>query len=221
MELTDYPYRDQYGEILDQYLSGKLDKNTFMPNKHWLELYVDPSNPAMSTLRCKYCYHYGPVFHIIPRFKGPLFKREGALQLTKAQNKQMIKEHLKSEAHEEIFKALKDRKIDELFDIKRPEPKHHKVTNNIYRTLYYEVMTGLSFKSHKSMVELQARNGAEMGNMCRSQMIAKRMTTHLSEEMHKELLAYLKEKKPYLSLIMDGSKHYISLNGHTYRSRPI
>ena len=211
MELTDFPYKEEYGKVIDQYLSGKLDKDTFLANKNWLELYINKQDPSKSALRCKYCYHYEDVFSIVPRTKNLLATEKGAIKLTKGENNKMIRDHLHTVTHDEIEKSLKERKIDELYNVKRSEPRHHKVTNNIYRSIYYEIMTGLSFNSHHSLVELQEQNGAVMGNMCRNKDTAKKMTIHLSEEMHKELLAYLKEKKPHLSLIMDGSEYLMSL----------
>ena len=211
MDLTEFPYKDEYGKVIDQHLSGKIDKNTFLANKNWLELYIDKQNPAKSALRCKYCYHYADVFSIVPRVSSPLATEKGAIKLTKSENNKMIRDHTHTAVHDEVEKSLKDRKIDELYNVERKEPRHHKVTNNIYRSIYYEIMTGLSFNSHHSLVELQEQNGATMGDMCKSKEIAKKMTIHLSEEMHKELKAYLLKKKPYLSLIMDGSEYSISL----------
>ena len=206
IDLTDYPYRDEYSQIIITYLSKKLDRDLFMDNKNWLELYIDHDNPSNSAPRCKICYHYAKEFFITPRRKVLLASEKGVLKPTKSENLAMINNHKNSKTHKAVLKALKQRKIDELTGTVLNEERHLKVTNSIIRTIHFEVMTGLSFNVHRQLVELQKRNGVRLGHLCNSRATAKKMTIFLSEEMHREFLAFMKREEPYFSLIMDESE---------------
>ena len=227
MELTEYPYRDEYERILDEFLSNKIDKETFMANKYWLELYIDPLNPANSALRCKVCYHYGPKFSITARHQSHLSREKGDIKLTKAETKAMIKRHMETVTHKKTYSILKQNKIDEINNVQHSEKPWHKKTNNNYRTVYHEIMHGNSFNSHGPLVELQEFNGADMGTGCKSRTVVKKMTVHLSKEMHEEVITFLKENEPDLSLIMDEgtdnwNNHYLSVLIQTIQnSRPV
>ena len=119
----------------------------------------------------------------------------------------MMKIHKRGVVHKAVVSALKQEKLDQLNDVKHVEKPEHLVTNRIFRTVYYSILNNVAFNSHNSLVNLQVTNGAVMGHLCNSRQSAKKIANSISDQMHQELLTFLKREQPYFSLILDESKY--------------
>ena len=197
-ELTNYPYQSTWEDFIDSYLSTKLAKETFMKAKRWIELLINENRPFESKVRCKVCFHHGDEFGIVPRRRSSLMLEEGDMKSKISLNNRMIEDHAKLASHRLNMQELEKRKIDALNNINHLEQPHLVVTNRIMRCVYLEVIKGLSFRSHADLVDLQVVNGLAMGHLCRSEVIAKKITISISSYMHQNLIEFLKSESPPL-----------------------
>ena len=110
----------------------------------------------------------------------------------------MIRNHAKLASHRFAVQELEKRKIDSLNNIHYHEQPHLIVTNRVMRSVYFEIIKGLSFRAHSDLIDLQIGNGLTMGHLCRSDKIAKKITISISSYMHEVLIDFLKREMPPL-----------------------
>jgi hypothetical protein len=91
----------------------------------------------------------------------------------------------------------------------------YRVTANMFRTVFAEVMLNIPLSSHTQIVQLISMAQGNMGFHHYEQTSATRMARFISDDMHKKLIVHLKTEEPSpCAIIVDGStdpqqNHYL------------
>lgn len=119
--------------------------------------------------------------------------------LTSLRNK--IKRHETSKAHniaQELKEKSKDDAVGNLVragsDIVLAE------TDAIFRTAYYLAKMNRPFTDHESLIELQGKNGANMGSNLHSRYSSTKIVEHIAKEMQKKIVNSIVKSSSKLSV---------------------
>ena len=209
LDLSDHKYDDEWEHIINTYLPRKIAYEVFEKARQWIELVVNTVKPYLSTIRCRLCFYHARAFSIVSSRTAALSKEEGKIKGTMTENNKMITRHITAVTHTEVIHALKQEKIDLLNGVTFEEPRHLHRTCANFRNVYFGMITNMSFRSHTILTQLQELNFGEedikLGNLCRSVEAARKIAISISSKMHDDLMEYLKNEEPYLSIITDGS----------------
>ena len=195
--------------------------NYLLERKKWFEYLPNQQAPANSTYRCRICSKYYEHFQLQSRYKPGLAMKVGVMY-GKKKNYEAISTHEKSDCHQKIISMLQKRDSEVLpaqFDKAQHELESkdgHRltVTMRMIRSVYAEAKVNLPFSAHEKIVELQERNGLDMGYHHYGRTAAVRIIELIGETMHESLVTHLTNKNHPLSIIIDsstdsGQNHYL------------
>jgi hypothetical protein len=114
---------------------------------------------------------------------------EAQLELRK---KETIKHALQTSA--DIFKAQNREKIE--------------VTSRIFNTAYTIARKNISFRTHPALIDLQTKNGLDMGKMLFSDHSCSNVILFIADSMCKQLAKFVLDTDSFFSLLMDESTTY-------------
>ena len=91
--------------------------------------------------------------------------KDGVLKVKMSDNNDVINEHFKNPTHNAI-EAEEKRAQTKYWNAQTKQYEENKLvaTNMCHRTVYLEIMKGISLQSHSDMILLQSYNGLKMGS---------------------------------------------------------
>ena len=179
--------------------------------RQWFEFIHDAATPAESRFRCWLCNKFFALAGISPGKMDGFANATGKLHPHYESNLRTINGHAKSGKHQEVIKALKAEGALGLEDMvaamrRKVEMRNseQKMTSMI-RSIYAEARMNIPFASHKLVVNLQVLNGLDLGRRLTNHGDANKLTAFLSEQMHMQLVAYLKDSGSNCAILIDES----------------
>ncbi|KAK5854508.1 hypothetical protein PBY51_004695 [Eleginops maclovinus] len=76
-------------------------------------------------------------------------------------------------------------------------------TDSVFRTAYYLAKMNRPFTDHDSLIELQEKNGANMGTSLHSRYSSTKIVEHIAKEMQKEIVHSIVTSSSKLSVLID------------------
>ena len=127
----------------------------------------------------------------------------------KDRNHNYLRDHGKSAAHIDVVQKYYTnyrRRMNKMLetDLARLEPAEFEITNNHMRSVFYLANRGYSFEGMRELIEMQERHQAKMGQFCRSEDSAIKMSKSISNVIFEDLKASLELANSGLALIVDG-----------------
>jgi hypothetical protein len=124
-----------------------------------------------------------------------------------------ISEHAKSTAHKlcEEHLTLKEKdllkqSVRKAWDVwKAQNEQKFETTKRIFNTSYTIAKKSFSFCSQEALVQLQIRNGIDMGEMLFSDHSCQNIVCHIAQCMQKKLVQYILDTETYFSILIDES----------------
>jgi hypothetical protein len=191
---------------------------TIKKNKNWFEYIFNFTDPESSTYRCRICLKSGSKTSQIPG----IAREEGIFFKNRKKNGDKIREHGSSSYHKNAIRSIVDLAKNNLPKIIQDNQamadarsaNDLKITSRVIRTVYFEAIVGMSFKSHRRAVQLKEIHGLDLGVHHHDHMAAQRIVHCIGNHMHNDLIERLKISKSPVTLILDcGSditnKHYL------------
>ena len=125
-------------------------------------------------------------------------------QLTSLRKK--ISEHLRSHSHKYAEKSVESAEKNVLPNMfLATSEKHLETTKRVFRCAYYLAKMNRSYSDMRSLVDLNACNGADLGVGLRSRMSAREIISVISKEMLSKLCQHVVCKRQKIAFMLDES----------------
>ncbi|PAA88322.1 hypothetical protein BOX15_Mlig021755g1 [Macrostomum lignano] len=186
--------------------------------KTWFQYAQNTDDLSRSGIQCRICQQYA---NALPSAANEASKR-GMTFVTesgyvpnghaKDSVRRKLQRHSSSLFHSEAINWMKEkhhsilaRQINEMNRVaKLAQTKRDEITARVLTTVYAEVKANVPFSAHNLMVDLQIKNGLDMGSHHRHRKSATAMAESISMTMHKTLLKYIKNSKDLpISIVLD------------------
>jgi len=163
---------------------------------------------------CTTCSTVGSLSNCMSSKERISISREWLKGITATNSKKLhdkMQEHQKSYAHGSSIAELKlrSRELIEESSKKATTVWHEQnaakieVTCRIFRTAYTIAWKHLSFRVHRNIVQLQEKNGLDVGSMLFSHQACGNIIKYIASAMSKKLLQYLVKNDAPFSLMID------------------
>jgi len=107
-----------------------------------------------------------------------------------------IYEHRDSASHKAAESVQKTASSETLKTVvTEQQTEHVESTCKVFRTVYYLAQNNRPFLDHQGLVQLQILNGAQLGRMLHSNVVATDIADHIANEMRRRLLREVVDKK--------------------------
>ena len=193
-------------------------------NRDWIFWIKDLQYPKNSRLKCYLCSMTRKYNKLRYNQYAEMAKDEGILYPTKAENLKAIKNHAASRGHarvKEDFKKLDlGNVVESLADLiatKGTNP-FYEATNNVMKSVFYEVGIHNSLNSHPQTMEFLQGFGINVGKPhCHTSDAARNFVVAMGETYHYNFIGSLTDDKPMtlskiIIITMLDSK--LNTNGH-------
>uniref|UniRef100_A0A5F8HG99 E3 SUMO-protein ligase KIAA1586-like n=2 Tax=Monodelphis domestica TaxID=13616 RepID=A0A5F8HG99_MONDO len=177
----------------------------FTEQYKWLEI-------KGGKLGCKDCStvrHLGVTaekhVHVSKEWSAYLITPNGSNKVTRqAALRKKIREHDVSKAHTKIQNILKESGDDSISNIVRKlNNKNIDATVRVFKTVYGLVKRNRPLSEIEGAIELQEKNGIDIGNCLRTRYSATRIAEHIAKEIKIKLFKNIVEENAKICIIID------------------
>ena len=124
-----------------------------------------------------------------------------------------ISQHQTSKAHQLCIAQLKLQKEDKIKQSfqtsseiwRRQNQEKVDITKRVFNTAYTIARNNVSFLTHEALIELQKRNGLDMGRMLFSDHSCSNSIKFIADSMQRKLIKFILETELYFSILVDES----------------
>ena len=193
----------------------KIDKPSIWTDKMWVEkqqLYpwLLCKNGKLGCNFCASAKDLGPQ-----RTQGIYLSKEwqtisvtynGLSQKAKLSSLRKIFNHLRSDAHKKAEEILNQQKKNSMcMHVDAVNSKWLETTRRVFRRSYYIAKNDRPMSNHKELIDLQTRNGLDMGTGLHSRFSAAAIIDHIGHEMRSTICKSIKKNSGKLSILIDES----------------
>ncbi|XP_074076168.1 E3 SUMO-protein ligase KIAA1586 homolog [Macrotis lagotis] len=177
----------------------------FTEQYKWLEI-------KEGKLGCKDCStlrHLGMTaekhVHVSKEWSAYLITPNGSNKITRqASLRKKIREHDVSKAHTKIQNLLKESANDSISNIVRKlNNKNIDATVRVFKTVYSLVKCNRPLSDIEGAIELQEKNGIDIGNCLRTRYSATRIAEHIAKEIKLKIFKNIIEENAKICIIID------------------
>ncbi|XP_044524357.1 E3 SUMO-protein ligase KIAA1586 homolog [Gracilinanus agilis] len=177
----------------------------FTEQYKWLEI-------KGGKLGCKDCStvrHLGVAaekhVHVSKEWSAYLITPNGSNKVTRqAALRKKIREHDVSKAHTKIQNLLKESADDSISNIVRKlNNKNIDATVRVFQTVYGLVKRNRPLSDIEGAIEVQEKNGVDIGSCLRTRYSATRIAEHIAKEIRMELFKSIVEEEAKICVILD------------------
>ena len=117
-----------------------------------------------------------------------------------------ISAHQLSLSHNKAAQILADSRKERLENATLQQEAHvFSATKKIFNTVYYLAKTDRPFSDHKGLIDLQKKNGIDIGVTLQSHYSSTKIIKNISSEFRKNLILKLISEEQKLSVLIDES----------------
>jgi len=210
VDLNFVPFKQEWCTLIDNSIplldSDIVCKADVQP---WIELMVNPSNPANSRYRCKWCNHFYvnkpnlPDLTLDPFIEGKIpeiITSVGALRQQKRNNKVLINTHLTNNNHDIIKGYIADKN-----GAMEAQKNYLKVTADMFYWVYVQSRLEMSYSKHPQLINALKGFGIDLGVRHFSKWSARKMVMFISDQFHQQLIKKLVKNQQPMTLLLDSS----------------
>ncbi|XP_031819824.1 E3 SUMO-protein ligase KIAA1586 homolog [Sarcophilus harrisii] len=177
----------------------------FTEQYKWLEI-------KEGKLGCKDCStvrHLGVTaekhIHVSKEWSAYLITPNGSNKITRqASLRKKIREHDVSKAHSKIQDLLKESANDSISNIiHRLNNKNIDATVRVFKTVYSLIKCNRPLSDIERAIELQEKNGIDIGNCLRTRYSATRIAEHIAKEIKMKIFKNIIEENAKICIIID------------------
>ncbi|KAJ3583018.1 hypothetical protein NHX12_000015 [Muraenolepis orangiensis] len=114
-----------------------------------------------------------------------------------------IRRHETSRAHKIAQELTEKGGQDLVGNLVRAVSETETETDSVFRTAYYIAKMNRPFTDHDSLIELQEKNGANMGTSLHSRYSSTQIVEHIAKEMQKKIVHSIVTSSSKLSVLID------------------
>ncbi|XP_036600418.1 E3 SUMO-protein ligase KIAA1586-like isoform X2 [Trichosurus vulpecula] len=177
----------------------------FSEQYKWLEI-------KGGKLGCKDCStvrHLGVTaekhIHVSKEWSAYLITPNGSNKITRqASLRKKIREHDVSKAHTKIQNLLKESADDSISDVvHKLNNKNIDATVRVFKTVYSLVKRNRPLSDIEGAIELQEKNGVDIGNCLRTRYSATRIAEHIAKEIKMKIFKSIIDERAKICIIID------------------
>uniref|UniRef100_A0A4X2K3N5 KIAA1586 n=1 Tax=Vombatus ursinus TaxID=29139 RepID=A0A4X2K3N5_VOMUR len=177
----------------------------FSEQYKWLEI-------KGGKLGCKDCStirHLGMTaekhIHVSKEWSAYLITPNGSNKITRqASLRKKIREHDVSKAHTKIQNLLKESADDSISNIvHKLNNKNIDATVRVFKTVYSLVKRNRPLSDIEGAIELQEKNGIDIGNCLRTRYSATRIAEHIAKEIKMKMFKNIVEENAKICVVID------------------
>ena len=117
-----------------------------------------------------------------------------------------IAKHEQSKAHNELVKILKAREENSIkISTVKGQDKHKEVTEKCLRTAYFVAYQNRPLSDYPDLIDLQEKNGVNLGSTLQSRFSCKEMVNCIAESMRAKICERIKAEERKIAIITDES----------------
>ena len=184
--------------FIKQNLKNVLPIPLIKTHQWWYKFIPNTNDPKSSKHYCKLCNKYSHKLGWANSRKLPKLKDAVKIEDKIEKNTDLIKNHMRSSAHERIVEDLKIEKrdnihkdIETILEEKYSANNMYTVTDTIITTAYYCARLRASSECFVSFVYLLKLKGVPVGDHCKSREVYRNMLSTISGKMHDDLKYHL------------------------------